>query len=148
MPLIRGRRSGGCSGKVCHPNSVTMKWPILLIGFCQTLAGKVIPICQRWHASSYHGIVLDIFRSPLPSPPSSVPWELNCKDEDSLLPRFLIPLCSAIREPHWDLREVAGCSPSLWGYFWLVSLQKGYRGISAYIRQNSAPQFLSLVPYP
>ena len=76
MPLIRGRSSGGCSGKVCHPNSVTMKWPILLIGFCQTLAGKVIPICQRWHASSYHGIVLDIFRSPLPSPPSSVPCAL------------------------------------------------------------------------
>ena len=79
---------------------------------------------------------------------SSVPWELTCKDEDSLLPCFLVPLCSAIREPHWDLREVAGCSPSLWDYFWLVSLQKGCRGISAYIRQNSAPQFLSLVPYP
>lgn len=146
MPLIHGRSSGRCSGKVCHPNSVTMKWPILLIGFCQTLAGKVIPVFVNtdiqvpimglfWTSSAH----LSLLHPPLC--PGS--WPVR-----SLLPRLLVPLCSAIRESHWDLREVAGCSLSVWGYFWLVSLQKGCRGISASIRQNSPPHFLSLVPYP
>lgn len=118
VSLIHGKIFDGCPVKVCHPHSVTIKWPVL--GFCQTLAGKVSwCLCECWRSISCHGVVLDIFHSPLPSPPCSVPWGLTCKDE-ACFHAFWFHWVQPAGTPAGDLREGAEWSPSLWGYFWLV----------------------------